>query len=268
MSLVTKIHGIKSLMQFDNKLQLLLARTLFQKNPVVIYCLRGKQILVDHSSGDENGTRDAITSPMYKQFLVKMKLLEQVNVLDFGANGGGFPLMLELNGVSIQKVACIEFNPNTYSRLRFNMERNVQAEFVGFNVAVCGEKQEFDVALGSGGTGDTLYQDNEEQNGREKRHFKIPGLTFDDIYAAAFGEERVDICKIDVEGAEYDIFATPSHECLRRCTYLIMEIHSHSTKEKGFVVDELTRLGFEEISRDAAVHPDVYLFQNTDAVAG
>lgn len=254
-------------MQFDNKLQLLLARTVFQNNPVVIYCLGGKHILIDHSAGDENGTRDAITSPMYKQFLVKMKLPEQVNVLDFGANGGGFPLMLELNGVHIQKVACVEFNPNTYSRLRFNMERNIQAEFAGFNVAVCGEKQEFEVALGSGGTSDSLYQNREQQNDRGMRPFKIPGLTFDDIYTAAFGEERVDLCKIDVEGAEYDIFATPSHECLRRCTYLIMEIHSHSTKEKGVVVDELTRLGFEEISRDAAIHPDVYLFQNTSAVA-
>ncbi len=250
-------------MQFDNKLQLLLSRTLFQNNPVVIYCLNGKHILVDHSAGDENGTRAAITTPMYKQFLAQMKLPERVNVLDFGANGGGFPLMLELNGVHIKKVACVEFNPNTYSRMRFNIERNIQAEFVGFNVAVCGEKQEFDVALGSGGTNDSLYQDSSEKNGRGLRHFKVQGLTFDDIYTTAFGDERVDLCKIDVEGAEYDIFATPFHHCLQRCTYLIMEIHPHSTKEMGFVVDQLKQIGFQELSRDAETDLDVYLFRNT-----
>ncbi len=266
MSLATTISGLQSLMQFDNKLQLLLARTLFQNNPVVIYCVRGKQILVDHGADDENGTRAAITSPMYKQFLAQMKLPERVNVLDFGANGGGFPLMLELNGVHIQKVACIEFNPNTYSRLRFNMERNIQAEFVGFNAAVCGEKQEFDVALGSGGTNDSIYQDSSEQNGHGLRRFKVQGLTFDDIYTTAFGEERVDVCKLDVEKAEYDILSSSAHHCLQCCNYLIIEIHPHPTVEKKFVTDRLVRLGFKQISHDEETEQDVYLFQNTNAL--
>ena len=39
MSLATKVHGLKSLMQFDNKWQLVLARTLLQNSPVVIYYL-------------------------------------------------------------------------------------------------------------------------------------------------------------------------------------------------------------------------------------
>ena len=264
MSISSKIHGIRSLMQFDNKLQLLLSRTLFHSNPVVIYCLGGKQILIDHGADDENGTRAAITSPMYKQFLVRMKLPESINVFDLGANGGGFPLMLELNGIHVQKVACVEFNPNTYTRLRFNIERNSPAEFLGFNVAVCGEKQEIEVALGGGGTSDSLYS---EQSDSGARRFKIQGQTFDDIYTAAFGDARVDICKIDVERAEYDIFATPSHQCLRRCSYLIMEIHPHPTLGKNLVIDELTRLGFEEVSRDAETEQDVYLFHNINAPA-
>ena len=264
MSLTTKIDGIKSLMLFDNKLQLLLDRTLFHSNPVVIYCLSGKQILVDHSADDENGTRAAITSPMYKQFLSQMKLPERINVLDMGANGGGFSLMLELNGKHIRKLACVEFNPNTYTRLRFNIERNIPAEFVGFNAAVCGGKQEFEVALGAGGTNDSLYG---EQSGSDARRFKVQGLTFDDIYTSAFGDEQVDVCKIDVEKAEYEIFATPFHQCVRRCTYLIIEIHPHPTIEKKFVTDELARLGFEEVARDAETDQDVYLFRNVNTSA-
>ncbi len=262
MKFANKIHGIKSLMLFDNKLQLLLSRTLFHSNPVVIYCLRGKHILVDHSADDENGTRAAITSPMYQQFLSQMKLRDRVNVLDLGANGGGFPLMLELNDIRIRKLACVEFNPNTYTRLRFNIERNIPAEFIGLNVAVCGEKQEFEVALGAGGTDDNLYKERDDSGARR---FKIQGLTFDDIYTSTFGDEWVDVCKIDVERAEYDILATPSHECLRRCTYLVMEIHPHPTIEKKTVVDELARLGFEEAARDAETDQDVYLFRNTNA---
>lgn len=262
MPLASKINGIKSLMRFDNKLQLLLSRTLFQRNPVVIYCLNGKQILIDHSADDENGTRAVITSPMYKQFLVQMKLPERSNVLDLGANGGGFPLMLELNGVRVRKVACVEFNPNTYTRMHFNITRNIEGETLGFNVAVCGEKQEFDVALGTGGTADSLYI---EQTDHDKRRFKIQGLTFDDIYTTAFGDERVDICKMDVERAEYDILAMPSHQCLKRCAYLIIEIHPHPTVEKKVVIDGLTRLGFEEVARDAETDQDVYFFRNTDA---
>jgi len=261
MSLSTKIEGFQSLMQFDNKLQLILSRLLFRNNPLDVYCLRGKQILVDSSADDENGTRAVIISPMYKQFLPLMQLPERVNVLDFGANGGGFTVMLELNGIVIRKVACIEFNPNTYSRMRFNVERNVQGEFVGFNAAVCGQKQEFEITLGAGGTSDSIY---EEREGPGTRRFKIQGLTFDDIYSAAFGEENVDICKLDVEAAEYEICATPSHQSLRKCSYLIIEIHPHPTKEKKFVLAELARFGFEELCRDdTETEQDVYLFKNT-----
>ena len=256
-------------MQFDNKLQLVLGRTLFRSNSMDIYCLNGKQILIDSAAGDENGTRETITSSMYKQFLAKMTLPERVNVLDFGANGGGFPLLLELNGLLIRKLACVEFNPNTFSRMRFNIERNIPAEFVGFNAAVCGEKQEFDFILGSGGTSDSIYADQKGAG----RQFKIQGLTFDEIYTTAFGEERVDICKMDVEGAEYDICATGAHQFLRNCGYLIIEIHKHPGKEKTFVIEELTRLGFTEIAHDtemahgAEFHYDVFLFKNTGVVA-
>jgi len=148
-----------------------LSRTLFQNNPVLIHCLKGAQILIDHGAGDENGTRAAITSPMYKQFLVQMDLPERVNVLDFGANARlrrkrwGLPAYARVerhshpeSRVRLQKVACVEFNPSTYSRLCFNVERNIPAEFVGFNVAVCAEKKEFELALGSGGTSDSLYK--------------------------------------------------------------------------------------------------------------
>lgn len=263
MSLSTKIAGLQSLMQFDNKLQLILSLTLFRSNPLDVYCLRGKQILVDNSADDENGTRAAIISPMYKQFLPQMTLPDQVNVLDFGANGGGFTLMLELNGISIRKVACIEFNPNTYSRMRFNVERNIQGEFIGFNAAVCGQKQEFEMTLGAGGTSDNIY---EQRTGQGTRRFKIQGLTFDDIFATAFGDERVDICKLDVEAAEYEICSTPFHQSLKKCSYLIIEIHPHPTKEKSFVLDELKSCGFEVICRDPATDQDIYLLKNTHLI--
>lgn len=105
MSIRNKLHGLKSLWNFDNRYQLLLSRLLFRSNPLNIYRLDGMEILVDHSAGDESGTRLLLTSPMYQQFLPQLNFTKPINVLDLGGNGGGFGLMLKRNRVPIKKLS-------------------------------------------------------------------------------------------------------------------------------------------------------------------
>ncbi|MGB7924616.1 MAG: FkbM family methyltransferase [Pyrinomonadaceae bacterium] len=260
MSIKSKVEGIRAIWRFDNRWELLLSRTVFRNDNLNIYRIKGMEILVDHGAGDPNGARHVLVSQMYQHLLGHMKLQGAINVLDLGANGGGFPLMLHANDIRLNKLACVEFNPNTFSRMRFNVERNLDCAFVGLNAALCGERRPIEMRLGGGSTGDSIYQ---QPQTTAARSYNIDGLTFDDIYNASFDGEVIDICKMDVEGAEYEVFAAAHHECVARVRYLIIEIHKVDGQSPAAVIAELARRGFKELPRDAQSDPDVYLFVNT-----
>jgi FkbM family methyltransferase len=260
MSLKNKINGLREIWHFDNRWHLLVSRLFFRHERVIIYRLKGMNILVDHLAGDANGAREVIVSPMYRQFIPGMRLEQPINVLDIGANNGGFPLMLRSQEISLKKLACVEFNPNTFSRLRFNIERNLTCDFVGINAAICGRPQAFELYLGEGDAGDSIYQRG-DAFGRQL--YQVKGMTFDDIYSSTFGEEVVDVCKIDVEGAEYEVLSSPDHTCLARCRYLIIEIHDGNGKNPADVISQLEKLNFIEQPPQVETDPAVHFFINS-----
>jgi hypothetical protein len=75
----------------------------------------------------------------------------------------------------------------------------------------------------------------------------------------------VDICKIDVEQAEYEVMASPGHDRLRRCRVLVVEIHDLAGHSHRDVADAIVGLGFEELPRGS--DPSVYVFRNTAPAA-
>ena len=260
MNIRNKLVGLKSIWQFDNRWQLLVSRVFFRKNGLNIYRMKGMDILVDHAAGDQCGTRHVLVSQMYKRFLPYMKLSASTNVLDLGANGGGFPLMLNMSGIRLKKVVCVEFHPDTFLRMRFNIERNLDCEFIGYNVAICGEPRVVEVYLGVGSTSSNIYQ-TEDNAGKKLYHIK--GMTFDEIYRNSFADGVIDICKMDVEGAEYDVFSTPYHKFLVRCRQVIIEIHKRCGRQKSEVIDRIEQLGFRKLPRGTVgVEQDVYFFEN------
>jgi FkbM family methyltransferase len=263
MNLTNKLNGFKEVWYFDNRWQLLINRLFFRHERINIYRLKGMNILVDHLAGDANGAREVIVSPMYRQFIREMKFAAPVNVLDIGANNGGFPLMLRANDIALKKVVSVEFNPNTFKRLRFNLERNAGCDFTALNAALCDEARELEVSLGEGSAGDSIYQ---RGNNSGAKLYRIKGMTFDEIYASNFGDEIVDICKIDVEGAEYEVFSKPNHQNMTRCRYLIIEIHDGRGRKPAEVISRLNRLDFVERPATEKVEPAVHFFVNTELV--
>lgn len=259
MSISNKLHGLKSLWKFDNRYQLLISRLLFRSNPLNIYRLNDMEILVDHSAGDESGTRLLLTSPMYQQFLPQLNFTKPINVLDIGGNGGGFGLMLTRNRVKIKKILAVEFNPNTCTRMRFNMERNLHdSEVIALNAAVCGEKKTLKLKIGKGGTSDSIYNPLHAADGKD---VEIQGVTLDSLYDDYFKGEIIDLCKIDIEGAEHEIFAFPNHDALKHVRFLIMEIHGNDPEKNQKILDRLSALNFEQI-KAKYLEEGVYCFKN------
>lgn len=248
MILRNKINGIKEIWQFDNRWQILLTRLLFSNEKINVYRYKGLEILVDHSAGDANGAREVLVSDAYRKHIKQMKLDAKVNVLDLGSNNGGFPLLLKSENVDIKKLVCVEFNPRTFSRLRFNLERNFSFDCFPLNLAVCGENRSITVGSGESSTSDSIYRTKDSTDASLQ---KVEGLTFNEIFNKHFANEVVDICKIDIEGAEFEVFENKGFDQIKRCRYILLEIHHEPDSPREIVREVLKGIGFEEIDGDA-----------------
>ena len=262
MSFRAKIAGARAIMTFDNWPTLLLARLSHRKVGLVVYCKDNLEILVDHRGGDENGTRECIAGNMYRKYVPLFKLEEPANVLDIGANGGGFPLMLKLERVELGSVVSVEMNPATYTRLLLNLTSNIGPSAVAINAAVCGANSpsEIFLARSRGGTG---YGMNGNMVNASSSHVTVKTTTLESLYNQYFSGKQIDICKIDIEGAEYDLIDSSPDELLRNVRYLIIEFHEPSRTPP--VIQRLAELGFSEITdfegQTTGPHTEVRVFR-------
>jgi FkbM family methyltransferase len=267
MFLSNKIQGLKEMLSFDNYFQLVLSRLLFRGTSIVIYRKNGCEFLVDQHAGDVNGIRSILTTKMYSQFFKHLSALQtrSLNVLDLGSHVGGFPLLLHLSGFKIHRLSCVELNPSTYLRMCFNVANNLKCEFLPVQGAVCGERKQFALNFGRGSTSDSIFTAKNSQQATDGLTPRmVDGWTFDELSERAFpNDDVIDLCKIDVEGAEYDIFLSSSaHESICRCAYLVMEIHPHKTHSVSQIIDRLAAYGIRPVERDS--QDSVYLFKNEE----
>lgn len=260
MSVQTKIRGLREVWQFDNRWWLVLTKTFFAKEKLHIYRYKGLEVLIDHAAGDANGAREVLTSQMYRRFLPQIKCEGGLNILDLGANNGGFPLLFKAEGFSLKKVVSVELNPKTFSRLRFNLERNLDCEAVLINGAVCGEEKILEISLGEGSVSDSIY---ENVNAGGAKTYKLSGHTLDAICDAHFQNETIDVCKMDVEGAEFEVFQQGAYKSLERCKYLIMEIHERDGRTKEEILPVIESVGLVRQAAPADADPTVHFFINS-----
>lgn len=263
MSISTKVRGLREIWQFRNRWYLAFSRLFFPNENVLTYRFGNVEFLSDHSAGDTNGAREVLTTPMYRQYIEKINLPTEINVFDLGTNNGGFPLLLRSSGLNIKKLLCVELNPNTFTRLRFNLDRNFGNVYTALNCAVAGENGTLSIDLGSGSVGDNIYK----TNGGGLDHYTLEKRTFDDLFGQTFGDSIVDICKMDVEGAEFEIFGSESAQKARNCRYILIEIHQEVYRSRDDVRQQITELGFVEIDgkdkNEQNAHY-VHLFENVN----
>lgn len=271
MFLSRKIQGLKEMFSFDNRWQLVLSRLLFRGTSLVVYRKKGCEFLVDQYAGDVNGIRSILTARMYSQFFDHLAGLQNkpLNVLDLGSHVGGFPILLHLHGFKINRLSCVELNPATYRRMCFNIANNLNCEFIPVHGAVCGERTQLSLLLGKGSTSDSIYNtEKKRRNSSRLSPCTVEGWTFDELCKRAFpNDDVIDICKIDVERAEFSIFLESSfHETIRRCAYLLMEIHPHELYSASQLIDRLAEYRIVAIAHDPK--ENVFLFKNEGPSCG
>jgi FkbM family methyltransferase len=249
MSIKTKISGVRAVMAFDNWPALVLGRLFYRKTGLVVYCKNNLEILVDHRGGDEAGTRDCIVSDHYRKYVPQFKLCGPAHVLDIGANGGGFPLMLTLEGVKLASLVSVEMNPATYSRLLVNLQNNIGRFAVAINAAACGKDTGPEILLvaSPGGVAYSMY---ENTVGPNAPHIAVKTTTLESLYSQYFAGRRIDVCKIDIEGAEYDLLDSSPDDLLRKIRYLLIEFHDDSRTPA--VISRFVTLGFSELTKSGS----------------
>lgn len=226
---------------FDNALELITGRLFFQKTQVQVHRIGDVHMILDHRASDAGSIRGCVSDDMYRRLLAQVSLPKELSVVDVGANVGGFPLLLTALGHSFRTLTCVEMNPSTAERLRFNIRSNWSHANV-INAAVASEPGETTVRLGRGNTADSLERGSKDGAGTE---VSVRLMRLDDIS----GEGPIDLLKVDIEGAEQDVLFNPGHEkTLARAACLVIEIHHAPTAQQ--VHDVIEAAGLKWVAGD------------------
>lgn len=260
MSFSSKINGFKEMWQFDNRWHLIFSRLFFHSQHLLFYKYKNIEFVTDHFAGEANGALEVVSTNMYRDFLPLMNLKGKINLLDLGANNGGFPLLLKSEGIEIEKLVCVELNPKTFSRLQFNISRNFDDRYTVLNSAITGTKRSIEILLGRGGVNNNIY----ENDCSDGTLVKFEGKTFDEVFTQYFDEQTVDLCKMDIESAEFEIFENDNHSKIKNCRYLLIEIHHNQDNKRDAIIERLSDLKFKELDGDHKNQDThyVHLFEN------
>ncbi|MGB6687378.1 MAG: FkbM family methyltransferase [Terracidiphilus sp.] len=242
----SSLDGLRAILSFDNWPMLLLERLFDRRAGFVVYRKNGLEILVDHRGGDCNGTRACIVTDMYPKYLTRLSLSGPNNVLDLGANGGGFPLLLRIMGIELGRVVCVEMNPIVYQRLAINLMTNLGPDAVALNAAVCGAKDsEIRLAPSRGDVGESMY---DHQPDSEQRRLSVRTASVQMLYDQYFAGELIDLCKMDIESAEYEALEACPDRVLAKIRNLLIEFHD--LPRTPALVARLQSQGFSEVGAE------------------
>lgn len=257
-----KLIGLKRMLGYENRAQLFMDRLFFVKTKSVIHRLQGMEILMDYSVGEQNGTGYCVAHMSYAPFIESFDLQRDkpLKILDLGANGGGFGLMLHRMGFSFGKIVAVEMNRRTFGRLSFNLLRNLNGEIVLINGAIAERDGCIELPESDGGIGDSMY--GSVTGAVLTRSVEMHAL--DRVLRDNFGNHQVDVIKIDIEGAEFDLLESPVIESIRQARHLIIEIHERAPWTWEKVHQKFSELGFNLSAVSSPYEENVFGYSRID----
>ena len=150
-------------------------------------------------------------------------------------------------------------NPHTYVRLLFNLDLNFPGSSVALNRAVAGSAGWLEISDTRGSTGQSMY--DRDPAGTERK-VRVEMITFDQLVAEYFVDEKgdLDVLKIDIEGAEYEMLLSENCSQIGRFRNLFIEIHPHADIPRATLMNRILSFGFELTGPPDDSDPDVYFF--------
>jgi FkbM family methyltransferase len=249
-------EGLQALMQFDNWPFLVIQRCCFQTQ--MVFRKRDVRFLVDRAGGDQYGLLECVARDMYSRYFSRLPKGRPLRVLDLGANSGGLGLALILAGLEIERIVAVEMNLRTHARLTFNLVNNLGSKAALVHAAVCETKRSIRVADNDGWVGNSIYQ----QYPSGAPTLEVPGVTLDELTLTYFPNDRVDLLKMDIEFAEYEVLFSETCKSIMQYNYLLIEIHEDEQHKGRTLIRRLGELNFEIIAGNGNRGTAVYFFGN------
>lgn len=164
-------------------------------------------------------------------------------VVDVGANIGAFSLAtLALRPAA--RISAYEASPTAAAMLRKNVNSNKANGRIGVrHCAITGSQERSTVWLSEpdGDLCTSSFVPEVESGPAAVRRIEVPALSLDAILSSHPGD--VDLLKIDVEGAEYEIIGGTSVDQLRRIRQVVLEYHDVPGRNVGQLADRLALAG-------------------------
>jgi hypothetical protein len=111
-------------------------------------------------------------------------------------------------------------------------------------------------------SGEPLQIISKEMHSTKKGNnvIKVRALTLSQVFEA-HAIDKLDLLKLDCEGAEYEILSGASPEVFKKIERIIMEYHDIDGHHHDQLVSLLERQGFRVYCHDNFVHDDIgYLY--------
>lgn len=165
-----------------------------------------------------------------------------VKIIDVGAHNGYFSIWSSININNQSEIFSYEPVPTNYEIALSNIKVNNITNIKLYNKGVSGRREKLTLYLNEKHTGGhSIYSERVLKCNAEAIHeIGMECITLEDI----FNENRIkncDFCKIDCEGAEFDILLNTPENILRKVDVFSIEFHEFG----GHKVNELINL-FEE----------------------
>jgi len=163
-------------------------------------------------------------------------------VVDIGANIGAFTVLAAAQVGPSGRVFAFEPSSAVYDRLLRNLELNHLSNVTPIKCAVGGENGRAKLELGVKSAYATIC------HGIDGRQDQSPT---EDVEVRRLSDivrehniDRIDLLKMDCEGAEYAIFDTLEQTLAATVRQIAMEVHDISGRNRSTLLDRLRQLGF------------------------
>lgn len=160
---------------------------------------------------------------------------ELLTIVDAGANIGLFSLYAARRAPRSRIVALEPF-PSSFAALEQQLARNALTERVAARPWALGPHDgsaRMESAPGLPSQKRSVRSQQGEGNAVLSTETEVPMLTLASVLERE-GLERVDLLKIDVEGAEHAVFASTPREVLLRLGSIALEYHPNGSKQELF----------------------------------
>jgi len=213
-------------------------RGLAMSKHMMLHLRSGTRFLCRSGTNDRAIIREIWTLDPY--LIKKVVLRGQANIIDLGANIGGFSVLAAVTHPNAV-IYSYEPLPESYGLLVRNAAINGCLNIRAYNLAVSGVPGDSLLCYSANRPGDSALLGESMDSGRAR--VKVRCVTFEQIIT----ENKIDVIdflKIDIEGSEYNVLESLRPQLLSRVSYFAAECHRRPGGSVRQLTLQLERAGF------------------------